>query len=100
MARMTKQDEAMLAPVDRFIGGGSNLVGYARTMLERQETETSYRIGHRLTVPLELLAGIRDEFSWEDHDQEHEAVAPAEVEQCVACRLQQVVDLVMEAPVL
>ncbi len=97
MAGLTAQERACFEPIDRQIPG-SNLVGIAESIATRTEEEFKARLAHGLFPPiLNRLAEIRDEFSWAGHDHEHEAAAPDVTDECVACRLQRVIDSIMEA---
>lgn len=98
MARLTEQDRAVFGPIDRLVPG-SILSAYAQSMIDRVEKGTLSLVGSRLNKVLYELAGFRDEFSWEDHDTEHEAATPEVIEQCTACRIQTYIDWIMEATV-
>jgi hypothetical protein len=98
MAHLTPQDEAMFAAIDRLVPG-SILADYAQTMVERTQAETLRKVAGRLNSPLYLLSVLRDEFSWKGHDADHEAASPATVDLCIACRLGQILDWIMEATV-
>jgi len=95
---LTSQDKAMFANIDRLVPG-SILTDYAQEMVNRAEKAVLSRVDSRLNKPLYELACLRDEFSWEEHDIEHEAVAPDVIEQCVSCRMQKIIEDIMLATV-
>lgn len=97
-AKLTAQDRAMFAPVDRYVPG-SSLTEYAESMCERVEAEVKARLAHGLFPPiLDQLVELRGEFedghhhSLEGHDN-----STVHAETCLACRVQVIIDSIMEA---